>query len=204
MLVGLLILASRGRTAELPPERAPPYSGVYRLSYRLRQDDGSQKLMSEETISIAVSGTRSRWDFAKEGRVAISDLAGPFTITFGGHWPPNVAIRMRTHLSQADWEFGYGIAAVACGGKPELLGRATIAGHACARLRCASDRYGSPEFCVAESGIVLRYANRSDATDATAWVYEAQSITRELPDADRFSPPPGYKIEDHEPRQIDW
>jgi hypothetical protein len=199
--MGCLLLGGGVRADELPPTHAPPYSGVYRLSNRIRDNEaGAWRPSSEETISIAIRGKRSRWDFKSDGRVAISDLAGPFTTTFGGRGSANVAYRMRMSLSQTDWEFGYGTAAVACGGKPESLGSTSIAGHACTRLRCASEKYGAPEYCVTKSGIVLRYANQSGRT---GWVYEAQSIKKGQADADRFLPPAGYKIEDGEPRHAD-
>jgi hypothetical protein len=59
-----------------------------------------------------------------------------------------------------------------------------------------STQYGKPEFCVAKTGIVLRFANKSSTAEA---VYEAESITEGAADKTRFALPAGLTIEEKRP-----
>ena len=191
-LAGLLVAAG-ARAEDLPPKDAPAYTGVYQLSSRGRDDaQGSWDYQSQDTITIATLGRQSRWDFKSDGRTAISDLENHTTITFGGKIPANTAYRTGLPFTPIGWEFGYANVAAAAA-KPEVLGTKTIAGQPCTQLRFTSDEYGTPEYCVAKNGIVLRFSNASATSEAA---YEAQSINPATPEKDRFSPPAGYNVED--------
>jgi len=193
VLVGLLV-AVTARADELPPKDAPAYTGVYHLSTRVRAEETEPWVSQpDETITIAVQGKQSRWDFKSDGHTVIADAAAKSTTSFGGKVPANTAYRSRLSFTPIGWELGYATVAGATKSKPEVLGTATFAGQPCTRLRFTSEEYGTPEYCVAKSGIVLRFANESENASA---IYEAQSITEKAPDKDRFSPPAGYKIEE--------
>jgi hypothetical protein len=193
VLVGLLV-AVTSRADELPPKDAPAYSAVYHLSNRVRAEETEPWVSQpDDTITIAVLGKQSRWDFKSDGHSVIGDAASRSTTTFGGKAPANTAYRMVAPYTPIGWELGYATVAAASKAKPEVLGTKTIAGQPCTNLRFTSEEYGTPEYCVTKTGIVLRFANESENAAA---LYEAQSITEKAPDKDRFSPPAGYKIEE--------
>ena len=195
VLAGLLVAAT-ARADELPPKDAPAYSAVYRLSTRIRAEETDPwTAQPDDTITITTLGKQSRWDFKKDGRTAITDQAGRSSTTFGGKIPANTAYRTHLDFTPIGWEFGYATVAATTKDKPEVLGTATYAGQPCTRLRLKSDEYGTPEYCVTKSGIVLRFANESENAAA---IYEAESVTEKAPDKDRFAPPEGYKVEDKE------
>jgi hypothetical protein len=190
----LLALPPAAGGEELPPKTAPAYSGVYRLSQRSRVKPLDEwQFHAEDTVTIAVLGSQSRWDHRSDGRSDIHDAASNSTVSFGGKIPAKTAHRIRTPFKPIGWEFGYETVDTATPAKPEILGTATIAGHQCTRIQFISTQYGKPEFCVDKRGIVLRFANASSTAEAT---FEATSIDEKAPDKERFTVPAGYAIED--------
>ena len=179
---------------ELPPQEAPAFTGVYHAVTRGRDNQGEDwKYLTDDTVTIAVLTKQSRWDHKSDGTTRITDSASRYTTVFGGKTPPNTAYRTRAPFVPLGWEFGYATVAKSTGKAPEVLGTDTVAGLPCTRLRYISAQYGEPEYCVAKSGIVLRFANKSADAEAT---YEATSITEKAPDANLFTTPPGLTVEE--------
>ena len=193
----LAILAAAvvpGRADELPPKDAPAYSAVYQMRTQARekaQDPWGYK--KEDTVTVAVLAKQSRWTHKSDGQNLLYDSVSRTSTLWGGATPAGTAVRSRSGLTPIGWEFGYATVAFAAENKPEVLGKATIAGHECTRLRYVSDQYGEPEFCVTNTGIVLRFATASTTAEA---VYEAQSVDEKAPDKSLFSPPADLKIEE--------
>lgn len=200
LVLGLLVLATSASShaGSVPPKTAPPYTGVYRVSMQSReraQDDWTYK--TNDTVTIAVFGTKlARWDYRSDGHTILNDYVGRYSTTFGGSMPPGVARRAQAPTPPLAWELGYAAVAAATERDPEIVGKATIAGRECTKLRYVSDQYGEPEFCVTDTGIVLRFANRSSTAEAT---YEAESIDEKAPDQSRYAIPAGVTVEDPTP-----
>ena len=193
-LSGLLALVPVSHAADLPPQEAPAYTGVYHMVTRARDNQGEDwKYLNDDTVTIAVLTKQARWDHEKDGTARIMDGPSNYTTIWGGKLPANTAYRSRAPFKSIGWEFGYATVAKATGKEPEVLGTETIAGQPCTRLRYISAQYGEPEFCVAKSGIVLRFANKSADAEAT---YEATSITEKAPDPNIFRTPPEIKVEE--------
>jgi hypothetical protein len=192
--LGLLGLVSASSAANLPPQEAPAYTGVYRVVTRWRekaQDPWNPAV--EDVVTIAVANKQSRWDRKNDGSTQINDRPSRITTTFGGKVPSGTAIRTRAPHVGIGWEFGYVTVATATETEPEVLGTATIAGLECTRLRYVSEQYGEPEFCVTKSGVVLRFTNASSTAEAS---YEATSVTEQPPAPDRFTTPADLKVEE--------
>jgi hypothetical protein len=194
LLIGLclLIAVPPAPAADLPPQEAPAYTGVYRMLRRGRdRQDQDWKYVTEDTVTIAVLNEQSRWDQQKDGSTVINDFPTRSTLSFGGKVPAGTAVRSIAPFVAINWERGYANVAKATKKEPEVLGVDTIAGQECTRLRYISVQYGEPEFCVAKSGIVLRFTNKSADADAR---YEATSITEAAPDPERFKTPKHLKV----------
>jgi hypothetical protein len=192
-------LASPACAADLPPQEAPPYTAVYKMTSRQRDQPAEEwKYRSDDTVTIAVLNKQSRWDRKTAGSTQITDFVSRYTTTFGGQIPAGTAIRTRAELLGISWEFGYATVAKATGKDPEVLGEATVAGQPCTRLKYVSDQYGEPEYCVAKNGVVLKFTNASSTAEAT---YEAISVDDKAPDASKFVTPTARKVEDHVPKR---
>ena len=190
----LLATAVTAVGEELPPKESPPHTAVYRNSSRSRVEPSDEwTFTSEDTITIAVRDKKSRWENKSDGQVLLIDPTIRQTIKYGGKVPPKTATRTKATYTTIGWEFGIATVANATEAPPEVLGKSTIAGHECTRLRWTSVQYGKPEFCVSKTGIVLRFENRSSTAET---VYEAQSVDETAPDAAKFAVPEGYTIED--------
>lgn len=188
------MLASTAGAADLPPQEAPPYTGVYKMTQRGRDQPGEEwKYVTDDTVTIAVLHKQSRWDRKTAGSTNIFDAVSNSSTSFGGNTPAGTAIRVRTAFAPIGWEFGYAMLVKATEQQPEVLGEATIAGRPCTRLTFVSEQYGKPEYCVAKNGVVLKFANASSTGEAT---FEAVSIDDKAPDANRFVPPSDLKVED--------
>jgi hypothetical protein len=196
-LVGLgAVLASavHATAADLPPQEAPNYSGVYKLMQRQRDEPNEEwKYKTEDTVTIAVLNKQVRWDYKTAGSTQIIDSVSQTTTSFGGRIPAGTATRTQGGVGVIGWELGYATVAKAAEKAPEVLGQATIAGQPCTRLKFVSEMYGEPEYCVAKNGIVLKFSNASSSAEAT---YEAVSVDDKAPDASRFVPPSDLKIEE--------
>jgi len=194
VLSGLLVLAPAAYGEKLPPKEAPAYSAVYHATSRSKDKVGDPwQYETDDMVTIAVLNKQSRWDHKSDGTTRINDSVSRYTTTFGGKVPPNTAYRTRAQFVAIGWEFGYVNVAKATDSEPEVLGTMTVAGQPCTRLRYTSEQYGTPEFCVTKSGIVLRFVNASSTAEAT---YEATSVDEKAPDANRFTTPFGYKFEE--------
>ena len=188
------LLASTAAAADLPPQEAPPYTGVYKMTQRGRDDpNGEWKYVTDDTVTIAVLNKQSRWDRKSAGNTDIIDAVSNTTTSFGGNTPAGTATRIRSAFAPIRWEFGYATLVKAAEKEPEVLGEATVAGRPCTRLAFVSEQYGKPEYCVAKNGVVLKWANASSTGEAT---YEAVSIDDKAPDANRFVTPSDLKVED--------
>jgi hypothetical protein len=200
VLSGCATLASVAGAVDLPPKEAPSFSGTYRALTRGRDAPAAQwKYVTEDTVTIAVDAKRSRWDHKLQGETRIYDSVSRYVTVFGGKTPPKTAYRSRSDFVPIGWEFGYATVARATETDPEVLGTTTIAGRSCTRLRYTSEQYGTPEFCVAANGIVLRFENASSTAEAT---YEATSITEERPATDRFTVPSDLTVEEKRFRRL--
>lgn len=188
-------LAAAAVAADLPPKEAPPYTAVYKVSSKSKDKPNDPwTYTTEDTVTIAVNGAKqARWDHQSDGRTTLIDQVARTATSFGGQTPPQTAVRSRAPFVPIGWEFGYGTVTAATEQPPEVLGTDTIAGVACTKLKMTSEQYGEPEYCVAKSGVVLRFANRSSTSEAE---YVAQSVTETAPDAARFSVPAGYAVEE--------
>lgn len=196
-LAAALVSAGASLAADLPPREAPAYSATYRMSSRSRvaaQDEW--KFSENDTVTINVAGKQSRWDYAKGGTTILNDHATRRTTTFGGKTPAGKALRGKAPFVPIGWEYGY--ATVAGDKAPEVLGTTTIAGRECVRLKFDSEDYGTPEYCVAKNGIVLRFANQTDTAEAT---YEAETVSDAAPAGDKFAVPSNLAIEERRPVQ---
>jgi hypothetical protein len=188
------LLASVAGAAELPPQEAPPYTGVYKMVQRGRDEpDAEWKYGSEDTVTIAVLNKQSRMDRKTAGSTIITDAVSNSSTSFGGKIPAGTAARTHLAFAPIRWEFGYATVVKATEKEPEVLGEATIAGQSCTRLKFVSEQYGVPEYCVAKNGVVLKWSNVSSTAEMT---YEAISIDDKAPDADRFVTPKDLKIEE--------
>jgi hypothetical protein len=190
-------LVSTVCAADLPPQESPPYTGVYKLTSRQRNEPGQDwKYFNDDTVTIAVMTKQARWDRKTAGTTEITDYVSGYTTSFGGRVPAGKAVRTQALWVGIGWEYGYATVMKATGKEPEVLGQATIAGRPCTRLKFVSEQYGEPEYCVAKNGIVLKYANASSTAEAT---YEAVSIDDKAPDASVFVTPKDLKVEDSRP-----
>ncbi len=194
ILAALVALARVVAADDLPPHQAPGFSAVYHLTSRSRehsQDDWT--VASEDTVTISVLATKlSRWEYKSDGHWVLNDQVARRSTTFGGRNPPNTATSSQAPFTPIGWEFGYDVVFNANEGKVDVLGKTTIAGKECTRLKLVSAQYGVPEFCVTKAGIVLRFANQSSTL---AVVHEAQSLDQTAPDPQRFPTPVGTKAE---------
>lgn len=176
-----------------PAETAPPFSATYHLQRDVRDDPGAEWTSDRnETVTIAIDGTRSRWDYGGDGTVKIFDTVASTYMVTGGKVGNDVAYRVAMSFRPIGWEFGYAYAASPDGAKVETLGTTKIAGRECTRMRITSEEFGEPEFCVTKNGIVLRFTNSTPEERAT---YEATSVTDGPVDVNKFSLPPELKIE---------
>lgn len=194
-LCAALAVPMAARGDDLPPAKAPAFSGVYKMTSRSREKAQDEwTFTNDDTVTIAVSATKvSRWDYKSDGRSLIVDQVSQATTTFGGKNPPNVAYRSVAGYVAIGWEFGYEIVTKVNDNKPQVLGKTTIAGTECTQVRLSSEQYGEPEYCVSKTGIVLRFANKSSTAETE---YVAQSIDPTAPDDKRFSVPVGTKVEE--------
>ena len=188
------LLASTVAAADLPPQEAPPYTGVYKMTQKGRDAPGGEwKYTTDDTVTITVLNKQARWDRKIEGSTQIIDSVGRSTTSFGGRTPAGTAVRTQMGFVPIGWEFGYATVVKAMEKEPEVLGQATIAGQPCTRLKFVSEQYGQPEYCVAKNGVVLKFTNASSTAEAT---YEALSVDDKAPDANRFVTPPDLKVEE--------
>ena len=188
------LLASAVSAADLPPQEAPPYTGVYKMTQRGRDNPGEEwKYSSDDTITIAVLNKQARWDRKTAGGTEIHDSVSRSLTTFGGKVPAGKAVRQRLPFVGIGWEYGYARLVQATEKEPEVLGQATVAGQPCTRLKFVSEQYGEPEYCVAKNGVVLKFTNASSTAEAT---YEAVSIDDKAPDANKFVTPADLKVEE--------
>jgi hypothetical protein len=195
-LSAALFVSSLAVADDLPPATAPAFSAVYHLTSRARdkaQDDWTYN--TEDTVTISVVTTKqSRWDYKSDGRtILIDQVSGSATVFGAKNLPPNTAHRSQAPFKPIGWEFGYDVVTKVNDNKPEILGKTTIAGKECTRLRLTSEQYGEPEYCVTNTGIVLRFANKSSTAEA---IYEAQSLNESTPDPKLFSVPAGVTVEE--------
>ncbi len=192
-------LASAVCAADLPPQQAPPYTAVYKMTSRQRDEPAEEwKYTSDDTDTIAVLNQQSRWDRKTAGSTQITDFVSRDRTTFGGQTPSGTAVRTQADLLGISWELGYATVAKATGKEPEVLGEATVAGQPCTRLKFVSEQYGEPEYCVAKNGVVLKFTNASSTAEAT---YEAISVDDKAPDASKFVTPTALKIEEKVPKR---
>ena len=196
LILAVWVSTPPSHAGELPPKQSPAYTGVYQARVRTKDHPGENwDHTTEETVTIAVLAKQSRWDHKSDGHTLITDYVSRFVTQFGGQASANTANRTRSPFLPISWEFGYATVAAATERDPEVVGKATIAGHPCTRLRYVSDQYGEPEYCVTKTGIVVSFTNRSATGEVS---YEAQSIDEKPPDPGLFSVPAGYKVEDHQ------
>jgi hypothetical protein len=190
-----VFLASVAGAADLPPQEASPYTAVYKMTSRQRDDEPNAewKYTSEDTVTIAVLAKQSRWDRKTAGTTEIIDSVAGTITAFGGQTPAGTAVRARPKFPTIGWEFGYATVAKGSSKAPEVLGEATIAGQPCTRLKFVSEMYGEPELCVAKNGVVLKFTNASSTAEAA---YEAISVDDKAPDANRFVTPTGLKVQE--------
>ena len=194
----LLASAVAVAAADLPPQEAPPFTGVYKMALRSRDEPTDEwQYKTDDTVTIAVLHKQVRWDRKTEGGTQIIDSVSGFTTSFGGRIPAGTAFRTKA-VVPVGWEFGYARVAKATEKEPEVLGQATIAGQPCTRLKFVSEQYGEPEYCVAKNGVVLKFTNASPTAEAT---YEAVSIDDKAPDASRFVTPADLKLEERGQRK---
>jgi len=192
--LGLAACASASLAADLPPQEAPPFTGVYHQVSRARDAPGEEwKYTVDDTLTITVLAKQSRWDHKGDGSTEINDSVSRYSTRFGGRVPAGTALRSQAPFVPVNWEHGWATVRHATEKDPEVLGEATIAGQPCTRLKFVSEQYGEPEFCVAKSGIVLRFSNASSTAEAT---YEATSIDDKAPDPAKLVTPPGLKVEE--------
>jgi hypothetical protein len=191
-LLGALATEAAAAAADLPPREAPAYSATYRMSSRSRAEaDVPWKFFDDDKVTISVAGKKSRWDFAKGGKTILNDHTTHHTTTYGGTVPAGKALRQKAPFVPIGWEYGY--ATVAGDKTPAVLGTATIAGRECVRLKFESEDYGTPEYCVAKNGIVLRFANQTPTAEAT---YEAETVSDTAPAGDKFAVPSNLQVEE--------
>lgn len=187
-------LASAAWAADLPPNEAPPYTAVYKMTSRQRDEPGGEwNYTSDDTITIAVLNKQARWDRKIAGSTDITDYVSRNTTSFGGRIPAGTARRTKAQFVGIGWEFGYATVMKATEKEPEVLGEATVAGQPCTRLKFVSEQYGVPEYCVAKNGVVLKFTNASSTAEAT---YEAVSVDDKAPEANKFVVPAELKVED--------
>jgi hypothetical protein len=68
------LLASSVGAADLPPQEAPAYTGVYNMTQRSREAPGGDwKYNTTDTITIATLHRQSRWDHKTAGSTEIID-----------------------------------------------------------------------------------------------------------------------------------
>lgn len=192
-------LAPLGRFAtadDLPPQAPPAYAAVYKSTFRAKTEPGTDvwSIATADTVTIAVSGTRSRWDYESDGHGLLNDYGTKTLVEFGGRHGEGKGLRLTHRTLPIRWEIGYGPVTLATEAPPEVLGTDTVAGQPCTRLKYDSVQFGTPEYCVAKNGIVLRFANRSSDAEMT---YEAVSILP-APDPKRFELPAGLEITDRQ------
>jgi hypothetical protein len=186
-LVASAVHAPDSPAADLPPEEAAPYTAVYKMTARQKDEPAEEwKYITEDTVTIAVLNKQIRRDRKTAGSTEIIDSVSRSTTSFGGKTPAGTAFRSKSAFVGIGWELGYGTVRKGTGKDPEVLGEATIAGQPCTRLKFVSEQYGEPEYCVAKNGVVLKFTNASDDAEAT---YEAVSIEDKAPDANRFVTP---------------
>lgn len=193
-LLPLLLLAATPALA-LPPPAAAPNATVYAQTVE-RTTDG-KKTTENETTTIRVTDKRSRWDRKTAKQTIVFDHPGSFILTWGGQLPPNVALKTPMPLTLAAWDLGYaGIAADST--PPVEKGTATIAGTQCTKLEFASKRYGKPELCVTDTGIVARF-HLTDTGSGTVTTFEAQSIAPGTQPETTFKAPDDLTVEELKP-----
>ena len=193
--VALLAFGAPGGGEDLPPRQAVAYTGVYKSTTSGKEKPWADKwdFTKEDTVTITVSGGKSRWEQKSDGLVIIQDYPVKQSTEFGGRIPKGTATRVTYRIPPIRWELGYDVVAAATESKPEVLGQDTVAGQSCTRLSYRSTQYGTPEYCVAKNGIVLRFANHSNNAEIR---YEAVSVTPGTPDAKAFTIPTDLQIND--------
>jgi hypothetical protein len=190
----LLAFGRPGLAEDLPPQQTVAHSGVYKSTSSGKQKPWAETwdFTDEDTVTIVVSDGKARWDYKSDGRVVIQDYPAKQSAEFGGkRLAAGTATRMTYKMAPIRWELGYEAVAKATESKPEALGQDTIAGQSCTRLRYDSAQYGTPEYCVAKNGIVLRFVNQSSNAEIR---YEAVSVTPGAPDAKAFTIPADLQI----------
>jgi hypothetical protein len=195
-LLPALLLAATPALA-LPPPDAAPNQTVYKQTVE-RTVDG-KKSSEQETTTIRVTDKRSRWDRKTAKQTIVFDHPAGAIFTWGGTLPPNVALKSPMPPALAAWDLGY--ARIAADSTPPVeKGPATIAGTPCTKLQFASKRYGEPELCVTDTGIIARF-HLTDTGSGNVTTFEAQTITPGTQPASTFAVPDDLTVEEMKPMQ---
>lgn len=190
-LLSVLLLTATPALA-LPPPDAAPNATVYKQTVE-RTVDGKRSTETE-TTTIRVADKRSRWDRQTAKQTIVFDHPAAAIFTWGGTLPPNVALKSPMPPALAAWDLGY--ARIAADSPPPVdMGTATIAGRKCTKLRFTSKRYGEPELCVTEEGIVARF-HLTDTGSGNVTTFEAQAITPGAQPGPTFEVPADLTVED--------
>lgn len=192
LLAGLL-LANLAHA--LPPPTAPPNTTVYKQTITRVQD--GQPTTLTETTTISVGDKQTRWDRKSSGQSTIFDHAYGAIFSWGGGIPAPTALKNPMPPALASWDLGYGTIA-ADSPPPTEKGTATIAGTKCTLLAFTSKRFGSPELCVTDTGIVAKFTLDDKAT-TTVTTFEAEKITPGTLPKSTFEVPPDKLVEDVPP-----
>jgi hypothetical protein len=190
-LLSALLLAATPALA-LPPPDAAPNATVYKQTVE-RTVDG-KKSTENETTTIRVADKRSRWDRQTAKQTIVFDHPAGAIFTWGGSLPPNVALKSPMPPALAAWDLGY--ARIAADSMPPVeKGTATIAGQQCTKLQFTSKRYGEPELCVTDKGIVARF-HLTDTGSGNVTTFEATSITPGAQPESTFKVPDDLTVEE--------
>ncbi len=193
-LLSVLLLAATPAMA-LPPPDAAPNQTVYTQTVE-RTVDG-KKSTEQETTTIRVADKRSRWDRKNAKQTIVFDHPAGAIFTWGGTLPANVALKSPLPPALAAWDLGY--ARIAADSTPPVeKGTATIAGQQCTQLQFTSKRYGEPQLCVTDKGIVARF-HLTDTATGNVTTFEAKTITPGAQPASTFEVPADLSVEDMTP-----
>jgi hypothetical protein len=176
-------------SAALPPAKAPDHTAVYRQTTQVMRDGKPETRI--ETIRITVAGVKSRWLRERDGQTTIFDRDRQMMITWGGEIEDKMAVQRTLERPRSDWEFGYDM--LATDGSPKQGASATIAGQTCTILQFETKRFGSPELCVTEDGVVSRLI-LDDKEAGTHITFEAVKISRGPTAPDTFSLPADFQL----------
>lgn len=183
------LLALPHVSSALPPAKSPDHTAVYRQTTTLTHDGKAETRV--ETMIITVAGAKSRWLRERDGQTTIFDRDKKMMTTWGGEIEGKVAVQRTLEAPRSDWEFGYDM--LASDGSPKEGASAIIAGQRCAILQFETKRFGSPELCVTDDGIVSRLV--LDDKEAGAHVtFEAEKISRGPMAPDTFALPSGFQL----------